>query len=80
MIAIKNATFVYPFSQWLQHPFTFFIGNLTGLTGWLLQYLTLAYLILIIVSIFFINKFFKEKALLFLYFVLPFMALALFGS
>ncbi len=79
MIAIKNATFVYPFSQWLQHPFTFFIGNLHGLTGWLLQYLTLAYIILIIVSLLFINKFFKEKLLLFLYFVLPFMALALFG-
>jgi len=79
MISAKNATFVYPISEWLHHPFTFFIGNLRGLTSWLLQYLTPAYIILILISIFFIKKFFKEKMLLLLYFILPFIALALFG-
>jgi 4-amino-4-deoxy-L-arabinose transferase-like glycosyltransferase len=79
MISAKNATFVYPFSEWLQHPFTFFAGNIHGLISWLLQYLTIAYIILILISVIFINKFFKEKVLLLLYFVLPFVALALFG-
>lgn len=79
MIAIKNATFVYPVSQWLQHPFIYFFSNLNGLTSWLIQYLTPSYLILILLAILFINKFFKEKVLLLLYFVLPFLALALFG-
>jgi 4-amino-4-deoxy-L-arabinose transferase-like glycosyltransferase len=80
MIAIKNATFVYPFSQWLQHPFLYFLSNLNGLTSWLLQYLTPSFIILVLLAILFINKFFKEKVILLLYFVLPFLALALFGK
>ena len=80
MINIKNATFVYPISEWIHHPFVYFFSNLNGLTSWLLQYLTPSYLILILVAILFINKFLKEKVLLLLYFALPFMALALFGK
>lgn len=79
MISAKNAIFVYPLSEWLQHPLTFFIGNLHGLFSWLFQYLTLSYIILIIVALVFIKKFPREKILLFLYFLLPFVALALFG-
>jgi 4-amino-4-deoxy-L-arabinose transferase-like glycosyltransferase len=80
MISTKNATFIFPFSEWVSHPFTFFIGNLNGLVSWLLQYLTISYLILIAISVIMIKKFFKEKVLLLLYFVLPFVALALFGK
>lgn len=79
MIAVKNATFVYPFSEWIQHPFLFVFSNLNGLTSWLIQYLTPSYLILVLLAILFINKFFREKLLLLLYFALPFLALALFG-
>jgi hypothetical protein len=80
MIGVKNATFVYPFSEWILHPLIYFFSNLNGLTSWLLQYLTPAYLILVLMAILFINKFFKEKIILLLYFVLPFLALALFGK
>ena len=80
MIAAKNATFVYPFSEWIKHPFVYVFSNLSGLTSWLLQYLTPAYIFLILIAILFINKFFKEKVLLLLYFVLPFLALAVFGK
>lgn len=80
MVATKNATFVYPFSEWLKHPFTFFIGNFKGLFGWLVQYLTVFYVFLILVSLVFIKKYFKEAILLLLYFFLPFVALALFGK
>jgi hypothetical protein len=79
MIATKNATFVYPFSQWIGHPFLYVFSNLNGLSSWLIQYLTPSYLILILLAILFINKFFREKVLLLLYFALPFLALALFG-
>ena len=79
MIQAKNAIFVYPLSEWLEHPFTFFIGNLNGLFSWLFSYLTLPYILLIVFSLIFINKFTKEKILLFLYFLVPFVALALFG-
>ena len=79
MISAKNAIFVYPFSEWFKHPFTFFIGNIHGLFSWLFAYLTPSYLFLIAFAILFINKFTKEKLLLFLYFLGPFVALALFG-
>lgn len=79
MIRAKNAIFVYPFSEWLTHPFTFFIGNLNGLFSWLTEYLTLPFIILILISLILIKKYFKEKLLLCLYFLLPFAALAIFG-
>ncbi len=80
MIETKNATFVYPFSEWISHPFTFFVGNLYGLFDWLLGYLTAPFVLLILISIIFIHKFVKEKLLLIIYFLLPFLALALFGK
>jgi 4-amino-4-deoxy-L-arabinose transferase-like glycosyltransferase len=79
MIQAKNAIFVYPFSEWVQHPFTFFVGNLNGLFSWLTEYLKVPYLTLILVSLILIKKYTKEKLLLILYFLLPFVALALFG-
>ncbi|MBI3984712.1 MAG: glycosyltransferase family 39 protein [Candidatus Levybacteria bacterium] len=79
MITLKNAIFVYPLNEWLQHPFTFFIGNLYGLLSWLFEYLNIPYIILIAVSYLLITKFTKEKIFLTLYFALPFVALALFG-
>lgn len=79
MISAKNAIFVYPLNEWLQHPWTFFIGNLYGLFSWLFEYLNIPYIILIVISYIFIFKFPREKIFLTLYFLLPFVALALFG-
>jgi 4-amino-4-deoxy-L-arabinose transferase-like glycosyltransferase len=80
MIQTKNATFVYPFSEWINHPWTFFIGNLHGLFDWLKSYLLAPYILLIAISLVFIYKFTKEKLLLIVYFLLPMLALALFGK
>ena len=79
IIAQKNTIFVYPISEWLEHPFTYFLGNLKGLTGWLFTYLTPFYAFLILAS-FFSMKYLKEKVLLIIYFLLPFLADALFGK
>lgn len=79
MIEAKNAIFVYPFSEWINHPTEFFFGNFYGLTDWAINYLKIPYLFLIAVSLIFIKKFPREKILLILYFILPFTALALFG-
>lgn len=79
IIAEKNYTFVYPISEWLQHPFTYFVGNFQGLFSWLLQYLTPAYIILIVISLVLIKQFWREKLLLLLYFLVPFLYLAFFG-
>src|SRR5690606_20926940 len=40
IIGDKNNTFVYSFSEWINHPFTFFLGNLNGLKDWLISYFT----------------------------------------
>lgn len=79
MIQAKNAIFVYPLKEWLEHPFTFFVGNLNGLLSWLTEYLKLPYIILIAISYVFITKFTREKFFLTVYFLIPFVALALFG-
>lgn len=79
MINEKNSTFVYPFSEWIKDPFLHVISNATGLCNWLISYLGLSYIVLIIVCVFFLRKFAKEKILLFLYFIVPFVALITFG-
>ncbi len=79
MINEKNATFVYPFSEWIKNPFLHVASNAKGLSDWLTSYLGLSYIILIITSAFFLRKFTREKILLFLYFIAPFAALIVFG-
>lgn len=78
MVELKNALFIYPFAEWINHPFDFFIGNLMGMIDWVVEYLKWPFIILLVLS-FRDRKFTKEKILLFLYFALPFIALALFA-
>jgi 4-amino-4-deoxy-L-arabinose transferase-like glycosyltransferase len=80
MINTKNATFVYPLKEWIHHPFTYFFGNFHGLTSWLLQYLGISYTLLLIVGLGVFMKEWREKLVLFIYFLAPFMYLALFGK
>ncbi len=81
IIGQKNAIFVYPFKEWLQHPFTYFWGNLwVGMRDWLIRYLSYPFLLLTILSFVVKKEYFKEKLLLFTWFAAPFFALALFGN
>ena len=79
IIGDKNANFVYPIKDWLMHPFTFLIGNIKGVFDWLTIYLTWPIFVLIIASFFISLRFFKEKIMLLLWFLIPFVAIALFG-
>lgn len=81
IIGQKNEVFIYPLKEWLQHPFRFVIGNLKGLLDWLIGYMTYPVMGLVLVS-FFVNPFkhIKEKVFLFLWFILPFVALAVFAK
>ncbi|MBI2621370.1 MAG: glycosyltransferase family 39 protein [Candidatus Levybacteria bacterium] len=80
IIEEKNGLFVYPFNEWINHPFEFFQGNWNGLMDWLIGYSTIPFLIIVILS-FVIGrkKLLKEKLFLLLWFFVPFVALALFG-
>lgn len=80
IIEEKNAIFVYPFSEWISHPFTFLIGNLSGQFDWLTTYLTLPVFFLALSAPFVKTSYAREKLVLFIWFFAPFLALALFGK
>lgn len=80
IITEKNAIFVYPFKDWLDHPFNFFIGNWKAFWDWTTRYLTWPFLSLAILSFFVAKSFVREKLVLFLWFIVPIVALGLFGK
>ena len=79
MISQKDTVFVYPLSEWIYHPLRFLEGNLSGMFDWVKGYLTWPIVISIGVSFFVLRKYIKEKTLLFLWMLSPFVGLALFG-
>ncbi|HSD98488.1 MAG TPA: glycosyltransferase family 39 protein [Patescibacteria group bacterium] len=79
IIGDKNSVFVYPLHDWLAHPFTFLPGNLSGLWDWFSTYLTYSVLGLLVGGLIVFKKYLKEKIVLVIYFVVPFLLLALFG-
>lgn len=79
IITEKNAIFVYPLKDWLDHPFNFFIGNWKAFWDWTNRYLTWPFLALALLSFFVGKSFLREKIVLFLWFIIPVVALGLFG-
>lgn len=81
IIEEKNALFIYPFNEWIKHPFDYFFSNLfIGQWDWFITYITWPVLILIIASFLISKTYSKEKLLLFIWFIIPFSASALFGK
>lgn len=80
MISQKNATFIYPFAEWLEHPLRFLWGNLIGLWDWFITYFSWPMFSLVILSLIGFRRYFKEKVLLLVWFGAPLFALALFGK
>jgi len=80
IIEEKNAVFVYPFRDWIQHPFIYFWQNLRALIDWLVVYMGLPLILLAGGSLFLKKTLVKEKILLIVWFIVPFIALALFGK
>jgi len=80
IIAKKNSLFIYPLAEWLSRPFYFFWSNLRGLTSWLVGYLTWPIVFLVLASLFLFKPFEKAKALLFFWFLFPFLGLVVFGK
>jgi len=81
IVALKNKNFIIGFSEFWQQPFRLFLGNLRGLTTWLVGYLTLpTSLLMVISSLWAIKKNFKLSTLLLFWFIIPFLGLAAFGK
>jgi hypothetical protein len=79
MIKVKNAVFVYPINEWIQHPFQFLLGNLNGLLDWTMNYLTIPIFISAIFAVVVLRKNFRQKILLVIWWAMPIVALALFA-
>lgn len=80
IISQKDALFVYPFREWLTHPFHFLVGNLHGVFDWAINYLTWPIFVAAILPCLWIVKKPWEKLLLLGWWFAPFFALALFGK
>ena len=80
MVGLKNLTFVVSLGEFFTDPFSRIIGNLRGLTNWLVQYLTVPMLLPLIIGITAgIRK--KTNITIFIlsWFMVPILALAAFG-
>jgi len=80
IIAQKNYVFIYSFKEWLQHPLTYLIPNLTNLVSWFISYVTWPWIVAMLGSFIIIRTQLKEKLLLLIWFVIPLSALSLFGK
>ncbi len=79
-ISQKNGFFINDLSGFLLNKFYFnFFQNITSLSSWIITYFTFSMIFLIIISFFISKKYLKEKIFLFLWFIIPFLLLALFG-
>ena len=75
----KNNLFIYSPKEWIQHPFTYFLNNLSLFLGWLIGYTTIPFLILVLAAFIINSKYTREKLLILLWFILPIISTALFG-
>jgi 4-amino-4-deoxy-L-arabinose transferase-like glycosyltransferase len=79
MITAKNSVFLYSFQEWSSHPFNYLFGNITGLIDWLVGYLTIPISIIAFLPILVIFWRIREKILLYIWWLGPFVGLAMFG-
>ncbi len=79
MVKQKDAVFVYPFHEWLKHPFNYFVGNIQGQFDWLIRYMTIPIALLSFIPAVTFWKHTREKLLLYAWWAAPFLVLALFA-
>ncbi|MBI5449532.1 glycosyltransferase family 39 protein [Candidatus Gottesmanbacteria bacterium] len=79
MIGQKDVVFIYSIREWLAHPIQFFTGNTKGLVDWVVNYLTRPVFLLAMGPLFALWEKRREKVLLYVWWLAPFIALALFG-
>lgn len=81
LIRQKNYTFIYSLNEFISKPFVVFLPNLHGLLGMLISYLTIPVVIVIITTLgWALVRREKRIVYLFLWFLIPFSFLAVFGK
>jgi len=79
IIKQKDALFVYPLTEWVAHPLTYFWGNIRGMSDWLIGYMTIPIFIAALASFIIKPARFLEKSVMIIYWLAPFVGLAMFG-
>lgn len=81
IIKQKNYSFIYTFPEFLKAPFVVFLPNLNGLAGFLFTYLTVPVDILVGAAVILgLIKINRKIIFLFIWFFIPFLALAVDGK
>lgn len=81
IVGEKNLQFLYSYSEILGDPLRYLQGNLTGLTSWLVGYLTLPLAAAIVISsAWLIRRNWREGLFFLSYFLVPFLGLAALGK
>lgn len=80
----KNAVFVYDVGSWIKLTtnikIDILVSNSRGLFDWFFTYFTIPWALLVIAAFFIKKEYLKEKTLLFLWFLLPILALCFLGK
>jgi len=80
----KNAIFVFPLNEWIKDPGQYLTSNLRGLFDWLRHYMTIPWLVLVVMAFFRPEKSGRSYVKSVAYYLLPFaagtLALFVYGS
>lgn len=80
IIKQKNAIFFYPLSEWLKHPFLTVFSNFSAFSDWFMRYAGLPLSLTALAAVIIDKKFWREKVLLMLWFLIPFIGFAFIGK
>ncbi len=80
IVSQKDNVFIFSPREWLNQPFRFFAGNLKGMFDWLRNYLTLPVFVVTLVPLFTRWGKARERWLLYVWWAMPFAALANFAK
>lgn len=76
----KNSIFFYPVQEFLHHPLLVLFSNLSAFNDWTLRYVGLPLLILALAAFFVSKKYLREKLLLLVWFIVPYIGFAFDGK
>jgi 4-amino-4-deoxy-L-arabinose transferase-like glycosyltransferase len=80
LIAQKNEVFIYSLQDWIANPFANTVSNIRTLLEWFVSYTTVPIIVLVLASFVVKKDKLIEKVLLCMYFIIPFLALAVFAK
>ncbi|HVZ59070.1 MAG TPA: glycosyltransferase family 39 protein [Patescibacteria group bacterium] len=75
----KNAVFFYPLSEWIHHPFLTVFSDFSAFNDWFMRYVGLPLGLTALAALVIDKKFWREKVLFLLWFLIPYVGFAFIG-